>query len=90
MIQYELGNIEEAMTEIENYRKYVQNDKLLNSSHKKILSNFIKFMLQICKARYNPKANLQKLKDDITGCDHVAGRKWLQEKAEELLQRKGS
>ena len=89
MIQYELGNIEEAMTEIENYRKYVQNDKLLNSSHKKILSNFIKFVLQICKARFNPKTNLQKLKDDISGCDHVAGRRWLKEKSEELLQRKG-
>ncbi|MBE2217512.1 MAG: hypothetical protein IAE90_04865 [Ignavibacteria bacterium] len=89
MIQYELGNIEEAMTEIENYRKYVQNDKLLNSSHKRILSNFIKFMLQICKARFNPKTNLQKLKDDISECDQVASRRWLKEKAEELLHRKG-
>ncbi len=89
MIQYELGNIEEAMTEIENYRKYVQNDKLLNSSHRRVLSNFNRFMLQICKARYNPKANLQKLIEEISECDQVAGRKWLKEKAEDLLQRKG-
>ena len=89
MIQYELGNIEEAMTEIENYRKYVQNDKLLNSSHRKVLSNFNRFMLQLCKARYSSRANLQKLKEDIAACDQTAGRKWLSEKAEELLQRKG-
>lgn len=89
MIQYELGNIEEAMTEIENYRKYVQNDKLLNNSHRKVLSNFNRFMLQICKARYNPKANLQKLNGEISECDQIAGRKWLKEKAEELLHRKG-
>ncbi len=89
MIQYEMGNIEEALMQIENYRKYIQKDKLLNSSHRKITSNFIKFAAVICKARYSSRVNLKEMKDEIGNCDMISNRNWLMEKTDELMQRKG-
>ncbi len=88
MIQYELGNIEEVLMQIENFRKYVQKDKLLNSSHKKITSNFIRFASVICKARYSSRINLKTLIEDIEKCDKVSNRQWLIEKTAETIQRK--
>ena len=88
MIQYELGNIEEVLMQIENFRKYIQKDKLLSGGHKKITSNFIKFASAVCKARYSAKVNLTKLKEEIENCDMMSNRKWLMEKTEELSQRK--
>lgn len=88
MIQYELGNIEEVLMQVENFRKYVQKDKLLNSSHKKITSNFIRFTSAICKARYSSRVNLKIIKEDIEKCDKISNRQWLIEKADEIMQRK--
>jgi hypothetical protein len=89
MIQYELGNIEEVLMQTENYRKYIQKDKLLNSSHRKITSNFIKYAAAICKARYSSRVNLKEMKDEIEKCDMISNRNWLMEKTDELMQRKG-
>ncbi|MEO8512607.1 MAG: hypothetical protein ABI543_03535 [Ignavibacteria bacterium] len=89
MIQYELGNIEEVLMQTENYRKYIQKDKLLNSSHRKITSNFIKYASAICKARYSSRVNLKEMKEEIEKCDMISNRSWLLEKTEELKQRKG-
>lgn len=88
MIQYELGNIEEVFTEIDNFRKYIQKDKLLSGSHKKISSNFVKYVSAVSKARYSARVNLGQLKKDIEECDMVSNRVWLGEKVKELIQRK--
>ncbi|MBE2226445.1 MAG: hypothetical protein IAE93_03860 [Ignavibacteria bacterium] len=87
-IEYELGNIEEVLNELENFRKYTQNDKLLSKSNRKICGNFIKFVNKLCKARYSFKVNLQALKEEITACEMVNHRRWLLEKTDELIQRK--
>lgn len=87
-IHYELGNIEEVLMQIENFRKYIQNDKLLSAGHRKISSNFIKYAGSICKARYSQRVNLAELKQSIEDCEMVNNRKWLLDKAEELMQRK--
>lgn len=87
-IHYEVGNIEEVLMQIENFRKYIQHDKLLSSGHRKISSNFIKFTGSICKARYSPRINLQELKKSIVECEMVNNRQWLIEKVTELMQRK--
>jgi hypothetical protein len=89
MIQYELGNIEEVLMQTENYRKYIQKDKLLNSSHRKITSNFIKYAAAICKARYSSRVNLKEMRNEIEKCDMISNRNWLMEKTDELMQRKG-
>lgn len=88
VIEYELGNIEEVLMQIENFRKYVQNDKLLSKSNRKISSNFIKFAGSICKARYSSKVDLNDLKQGIIDCELINSRKWLIEKVDELIQRK--
>jgi len=88
IIEYELGNIEEVLNELENFRKYIQNDKLLSKSNRKISSNFIKFINKLCKARYSFKLNLDELKKEIRNCDMVNNRQWLLEKTEELKQRR--
>ena len=87
-IHYELGNIEEVLMQIENFRKYIQNDKLLSAGHRKICSNFIKYTGSICKARYSPRVNLAELKKSIEDCEMVNNRKWLVDKVTELMQRK--
>ena len=87
-IHYELGNIEEVLMQIENFRKYIQNDKLLSTGHRKISSNFIKYAGSICKARYSPRVNLAELKKSIEDCEMVNNRKWLVDKVTELIQRK--
>lgn len=87
-IHYELGNIEEVLMQIENFRKYIQNDKLLSAGHRKISSNFIKFTGSICKARYSPRVNLTDLKKSIEECEMVNNRRWLLDKVTELIQRK--
>jgi hypothetical protein len=87
-IHYELGNIEEVLMQIENFRKYIQNDKLLSTGHRKISSNFIKYAGSICKARYSPRVNLAELKKNIEDCEMVNNRKWLVDKVSELMQRK--
>ena len=88
MIQYELGNIEEVFNEIDNFRKYIQKDKLLSGSHRKITSNFVKYATAVSKARYSARANLTQLKKDIENCDMISNRVWLGEKVKELMQRK--
>jgi tetratricopeptide (TPR) repeat protein len=88
IIEYELGNIEEVLNEIENFRKYVQNDKLLSKGNRKISSNFIKFVSKLCKARYSFKQNLNELKKEIINCDMVNSRQWLIDKTDELMQRR--
>ena len=88
-IEYDLGNIEDVLNDLENFRKYIQNDKLLSKGNRKICSNFIKFVNKLCKARYSYKVNLQSLKEEIAGCEMVNHRKWLMEKTDELMQRKG-
>lgn len=87
-IHYELGNIEEVLMQIENFRKYVQNDKLLSAGHRKISSNFVKFISSICKARYSTRVNLAELKRSIEDCEMVNNRQWLINKVTELMQRK--
>lgn len=88
-IDYELGNIEEVFNELENFRKYIQNDKLLSKGNRKICGNFIKYSSKLCKARYSYKVNLQSLKEEIAACEMINHRKWLMEKTDELMQRKG-
>ncbi len=87
-IHYELGNIEEVLMQIENFRKYIQNDKLLSAGHRKISSNFVKFTSSICKARYSARVNLAELKRNIEECEMVNNRLWLINKVTELMQRK--
>ncbi len=88
-ILYELEKIEETLTQIENFRKYIQNDKLLSDAHKKITSNFIKFTSVLCKAKYSSDTDLHELKKNITDIDQVSNRSWLLRKTEELIgQRK--
>lgn len=83
-IHYELGNIEEVIMQTENFKKYVQNDKLLNTGHKRIASNFIKFISALCKAKYSAKADLGELKKNIASADQVSNRLWLLRKTEQL------
>ncbi len=89
MINYELGKIEEVFTEIDNFKKYIQKDKLLSGSHKKITSNFVKYVLALSKARYTARINLEQLRKDIESSDMISNRIWLVEKVKELMQRKG-
>ncbi len=88
MIYYELGNIEEVLMQIETYRKYIMNDKLLSKNHRKFSANFIKFISMICKARYSFKTSAEDIKKNILECDMVSSRKWLLDKTEEIIQRK--
>lgn len=83
-IHYELGNIEEVLTQTENFKKYVQNDKLLGKGHRRISSNFIKFISALCKAKYSAKTNLEELKKNILSADQVSNRLWLLKKVEQL------
>ncbi len=85
-IHYELGNIEEALTQIENFKKYIQNDKLLSPGHKRITSNFVKYTAALCKAKYSVKANLAELKKNIAAADQVSNRVWLLNKTDELIE----
>jgi hypothetical protein len=85
-IHYELGNIEEVLNQIENFKKYIQNDKLLNAGHKKISSNFVKYAAALCKAKYSTKVNLNELKKNISSADQVSNRLWLINKTEELIE----
>jgi hypothetical protein len=89
-ILYELNKIEEVLTQIENFRKYIQNDKLLNAGHKRISSNFIKFTAALCKAKYSSLANIDELQKSITEANQVSHRTWLLNKTNELIElRKG-
>jgi uncharacterized protein YkuJ len=87
-ILYELQKIEEALTQIENFRKYIQNDKLLSTAHKRITSNFIKFTSVLCKAIYSSDTDLHELKKNITEVDQVSNRSWLLRKTEELIKQR--
>lgn len=83
-IHYELGNIEEVLMQTENFKKYVQNDKLLSAGHKRIASNFIRFISALCKAKYSTKPNFDQLKQNILSADQVSNRLWLLKKTEQL------
>jgi hypothetical protein len=85
-IHYELGNIEEVLTQIENFKKYIQNDKLMNAGHKRISSNFIKYTAALCKAKYSNKVNLEELKKNVAATDQISNRVWLIKKANELVE----
>ncbi|HEY3251107.1 MAG TPA: hypothetical protein VGK25_08305 [Ignavibacteria bacterium] len=85
-ILFELQKIEEVLTQIENFRKYIQNDKLLSTVHKKISSNFIKFTSALCKAKYSTGTDLRELKKNIAEADQVSNRVWLLNKTDELME----
>ena len=85
VILYELNKMDEIYTSVENFKKYIQNDKLLSSGHKKICSNFIKLVLTLCKAKYSFDVNLLDLKKKITSVDQVSSREWLLRKTEDLI-----
>jgi len=86
MIHYELNNIETALTLLENFKKYIQNDKLLSTGHKKIMSNFIKYSTALCKAKYSHRANLEELKENIASADQISNRLWLINKADDIMK----
>lgn len=84
MINFELGNIEEVLMQIENFKKYIQNDKLLSPGHKRITSNFIKYMAVLCKAKYSTRYNTEELRKNIESIDQISNRTWLLNKVDEL------
>lgn len=88
IVEYELGNIEEVINEIENFRKFIQNDKLISKGNRKICSNFIKYTGKLCKARYSHKIDPDELKAEMIACEMLNSRTWLVEKTDELKQRK--
>jgi hypothetical protein len=83
-IHYELNNIEEIFTQIENFKKYVQNDKLLSPGHRRISLNFIKVISALSKARYSSGTNLNGLKHQIESADQIPHRSWFINKIQEL------
>lgn len=86
VILYELNKVEEIYTSIENFKKYIQNDKLLSKGHKKICSNFIKLVLLLCKAKYSLSENLTELRKQIAEIDQVSHRDWLLRKTDDLIR----
>jgi tetratricopeptide (TPR) repeat protein len=86
VILYELNKFEDIYTSIDNFKKYIQNDKLLSRGHKKICSNFIKLILSLCKTKYSHNENLIELKKQISEVDQVSHREWLLRKTEDLIR----
>lgn len=89
-IHYELNNIEEVLNQIENFKKYIQNDKLLSPGHRKISTNFIKYAAALCKAKYSAKADFDELRKNILSADQVSNRNWLLKKTDELAALRGA
>ncbi len=83
-IHYELGNIEEVLMQLENFKKFIQKDKLLSDSNRKISDVFIKYVTLLCRAKYSPKTDLDELRNSVLNAGVISHRSWLLKKIDEL------
>lgn len=86
LIHYELNNYETLLNTTESFRKFIANDKLLTEQHKTTNSNFIKFITHLCRIKSgssNEEPGI--IKEKIIECGNIIYRKWLIEKADELI-----
>lgn len=85
-IHYELGNIEEVLMQLENFKKFILKDKLLSESNRRISDVFIKFVTLLCRARFSVKADLDELRNSVLKAGIVSHRTWLLRKINELTE----
>jgi hypothetical protein len=86
-LHYELGNYEMFFSVTESSKKFIANDKLLTEQHKTTNSNFIKFAVALCRIKSGSSSDDPGLvKKNIAECDAITYRKWLMNKADELMQ----
>jgi hypothetical protein len=86
-LHYELNNFETLFSTAESFKKFIANDKLLTEQHKTTNSNFIKFAAALCRIKSGASNEDPGLvKKNISECGNLTYRKWLMDKADELIK----
>lgn len=73
----------------DTFRNYLKRNKVFPSRYKIAANNLIKYVLRLLKYPYTPKEDLQLIRIEIENEAKLASRKWLIERLEELLKKKG-
>lgn len=88
---YEIGNSEDALSEIDKLRHYIRGHLEVPKIHKIYTSNFTKIYGKLLKARLDPDfEDIEQLNDEILRNSQVSKRKWLIKKITEFRNQKYS
>ena len=86
-IFYELGYIDSAKSAADSFRHYITGNKLVSDYLKSVLLNFLKFYKTIVRLKYyGSESALINFISEIKNSKDTIERKWLNKKAEELLE----
>ncbi len=83
---YELQEIDALESLLNSYKAFINREKLLQKSRKKIFLDFIKYTSKLMKLSKHDKEKLKKLKKDLIETPGVVNKPWLLEKIDALLK----
>ena len=81
---YELDDIEPLISLLDSFRAYLNRNKQLTESRKKIYINMINIVKKLSKLQSHEKEKIQKLKNEIESVNAIASKNWILEKIAEL------
>jgi hypothetical protein len=82
---YEIGNSEDAFSEIDKLKHYIRGHSEVPKLHKIYASNFTKLYGKLLKSRLDPDfEDFEQLNDELRRNSQVSKRKWVLKKITEL------
>lgn len=85
---YELGNMEEVITNSEAIRKHLNKDKRFPEYIKRKFINYLKFIGKLCSVKFRKNGiHLEQLEKELKEAKDVEDKVWLFEKVRELESR---
>jgi hypothetical protein len=89
IIYYELDHFESAYSMVDSYKHYLSNSKEITNFYKVPLNNFLKLYFDLLKIKSRQsKEKASFIKNKITNESKIISKKWLLEKADELIVKK--
>jgi hypothetical protein len=85
---YELNEFDPLESLLNSYKVFINREKLLQKSRKKIFLDFIKYTSKLMKLTKYDQDKLKKLKHELLDTPGVVNKPWLLEKIDALLNTK--
>ncbi|MBK8549586.1 MAG: hypothetical protein IPL53_00450 [Ignavibacteria bacterium] len=90
-IYYELSSFELAVSTLDAYKHFIDSNKKIPEFAKILYRNFIKFYKKLLRVKYGiSKEDPSFIKEEIDNCIKIVSKKWLMEKADELIATPGT
>lgn len=84
-LYYELEAVESFYAQIDSFRHFLTNDKILPENRKIYIGNFLSLLKNLANRKFgNGKQDLKDIKQQILEIENIHNKEWLLEKAQQL------